>query len=202
MKDLFMGMLHALVNSIDAKDPYTRGHSQRVAWLSRYILKLTGADETQCQRAYLSGLLHDIGKIGVPDTVLTKEGTLTDEEYDLIKRHPVIGAHILARVRQVGDLVPGVLHHHERFDGKGYPQGLSGHAIPELGRVVGLADSLDAMTTSRTYRRAMPLEIAVAEIRRCSGTQFDPALVDLLLSQDVRAMFRAIPGVQTCPLDF
>jgi len=188
MERLFSGLLHALVSSIDAKDPYTRGHSQRVAWLSRLIARLDGLPEAKCQRVYLSGLLHDIGKIGISETVLCKTGRLTHEEFQEMKRHPEIGARILEGIPQVADTFPGILHHHERMDGKGYPAGLADCEIPLLGRFIGLADSYDAMTTNRTYRKAKPLQIAVAEIRRCAGTQFDPELADLFLQQDLPAV--------------
>lgn len=199
LEQLFMGMLHALVNSIDAKDPYTCGHSQRVAWLSRHIAGLAAVPEPQRQRVYLSGLLHDVGKIGINDALLSKTGRLTAEEYEEIKRHPVIGTRILEGMKQVEDLVPGVLYHHERIDGKGYSAGLSGDDIPLFGRVVGLADSLDAMTTNRTYRAALPLQLAAAEIRRFSGTQFDPRLVDLLLQDDWEVLFRKLPASNRPP---
>lgn len=185
LEQLFMGMLHALVSSIDAKDPYTCGHSQRVAWLSRHIASLAGVPDAQCQRIYLSGLLHDVGKIGVSESVLRKTGRLTEEEFDEMKRHPEIGARILEGVRRVHDLIPGVLYHHERIDGKGYPANLKGDEIPFFGRVICLADSFDAMTTDRTYRQARPIPIAAAEIRRCAGTQFDPELAQLLLEDDM-----------------
>ncbi len=199
LEQLFMGMLHALVNSVDAKDPYTCGHSQRVAWLSRHIAGLADIPEPQRQRVYLSGLLHDVGKIGITDALLGKTGRLTADEYEEIKRHPVIGARILEGMKQVEDLVPGVLYHHERIDGKGYSAGLSGNGIPLFGRVVGLADSLDAMTTNRTYRAALPLQLAIAEIRRFSGTQFDPQLVDLLLQDDWATLFRKLPASNRPP---
>jgi HD-GYP domain-containing protein (c-di-GMP phosphodiesterase class II) len=185
LEHLFLGMLHALVSSIDAKDPYTRGHSQRVAWLSRHLASLAGLGEDKCRRVYLSGLLHDIGKIGVSESVLRKAGRLTPQELDEIKRHPAIGAHILENVLHVEDIIPGVLHHHERLDGRGYPAGLKGDAVPFLGRIIGLADCFDAMTTNRTYRAARHVEIAAAEIRRCTGTQFDPRLAELLLGQNL-----------------
>ena len=188
LERLFSGLLHALVSSIDAKDPYTRGHSQRVAWLSRLVARLSGLPEAKCQRVYLSGLLHDIGKIGISETVLCKTGRLTHEEFQEMKRHPEIGARILEGIPQVADTFPGILHHHERMDGKGYPAGLAGCEIPLLGRFIGLADSYDAMTTNRTYRKARPLQIALAEIRRCAGAQFVPALADLFLQQDLPAV--------------
>ncbi len=185
LADLLMGLLHALVNSIDAKDPYTCGHSERVAYYSRALAGAAGLDARESDRVYLAGLLHDVGKIGVPDAILSKPGKLTVEEFTAMKRHPEIGARILGRVRQIADLVPGVLYHHERVDGRGYPRRLSGRDIPLLGRIICLADCFDAMTTSRTYRKALPLPVAVAEIRRCSGTQFDPELAELFLGLDL-----------------
>jgi putative two-component system response regulator len=129
----------------------------------------------------MAGLLHDVGKIGVPEAVLQKTGRLTPEEFEQMKKHPQVGAHILADLKQVADIVPGVMHHHERYDGKGYPTGLSGEQIPMMGRIICLADCFDAMTSNRTYRKALPLEVALAEIRRCGGTQFDPALTEVFL---------------------
>jgi putative two-component system response regulator len=130
----------------------------------------------------MAGLLHDVGKIGVPEQVLQKAGKLTDEEFEQIKKHPQIGAKILQDIKQLADIVPGVLYHHERFDGKGYPSGLAGKNIPLIGRIICLADCFDAMTTSRTYRAGRPTEAALAEIQRCAGTQFDPELTEVLLT--------------------
>ncbi len=178
---LMMGLLHALTSAVDAKDAYTCGHSERVALLSRRLSKEIGLPESQVDRIYMAGLLHDVGKIGVPEAVLQKTGKLTPEEFDQMKRHPGVGARILTDIKQVEDIIPGVLHHHERYDGKGYPTGLSGQNIPLMGRIICLADCFDAMTSNRTYRRALPLEVALSEIRRCSGTQFDPKLAEAFL---------------------
>jgi HD-GYP domain-containing protein (c-di-GMP phosphodiesterase class II) len=137
--------------------------------------------------------LHDVGKIGVPESVLQKTGRLTPEEFEQIKKHPEIGARILRDVPQLEDILPGVLHHHERYDGRGYPAGLAGENIPLMGRIICLADCFDAMTSSRTYRKALPLEVALTEIRRCAGTQFDPVLSDEFLKIDaeqLRALLR------------
>jgi HD-GYP domain-containing protein (c-di-GMP phosphodiesterase class II) len=175
---LMMGLLHSLTSAVDAKDAYTCGHSERVALLSRHIALEIGLPDTEVEEIYMAGLLHDVGKIGVPESVLQKTGKLTSEEFDLMKKHPQIGARILADVKQVKALIPGVLHHHERYDGKGYPTGLSGTNIPLMGRIICLADCFDAMTSNRTYRKALPIEVAVTEIRRCAGTQFDPALAE------------------------
>lgn len=185
LQDLLMGLLHALTASIDAKDKYTCGHSRRVALMSRKLAALSGFEPERVERVYLAGLLHDIGKIGVPESVLLKMGKLTDEEYDKVKRHPEIGAGILKGITQMEDALPVVLYHHERPDGRGYPRGLAGRDIPIEALIVGLADSLDAMSSNRTYRDAMSLEAVLAEIRRCSGTQFDSHLVELLLSLDL-----------------
>jgi HD-GYP domain-containing protein (c-di-GMP phosphodiesterase class II) len=186
---LFMGLLHSLINSVDAKDPYTCGHSERVAHFSRLLAQAVGLQTSQCERVYLAGLLHDVGKIGIPDAILSKPGKLTDEEFTVLKQHPQIGAYIVDHVRTIHDLIPAVLHHHERIDGRGYPRGLAGDEIPLLGRIVCLADCFDAMTTNRTYRAAMPVQSAIAEIRRCSGTQFDPRLAELFLELDLHAVF-------------
>lgn len=181
LADLLMGLLHAMVSSIDAKDPYTSGHSERVAHLSRRLAEALGYTPVMCQRVYLSGLLHDVGKIGVPDAILCKPGKLTDDEFTILKKHPEIGGRILTRIRQLTDLMPGVLYHHERYDGRGYPSKRAGKDIPRLGRIICLADCFDAMTTNRTYRAAMPIDSAIAEIRRCAGSQFDPQMSEAFL---------------------
>ena len=178
---LMMGLLHSLTSAVDAKDAYTCGHSERVALLSRHLAKNIKLLDAEVERIYMAGLLHDVGKIGVPEAVLQKPGKLTPEEFDQMKKHPEIGARILADIKQIRDIIPGVLHHHERYDGKGYPAGLAGEAIPLMGRILCLADCFDAMTSNRTYRKALPLEVALTEIRRCSGTQFDPGLAEAFL---------------------
>ncbi len=188
LEELMLGALHALTASIDAKDPYTCGHSRRVALISRRIAQEIGLSDAEVQRIYLSGLLHDVGKIGVPEGVLCKPGRLTDEEYDSMKRHPGIGANILSGIRALEDVLPGIFTHHERPDGRGYPQGLAGDAFPLQGRIVGLADGFDAMTSNRTYRKALSLETVVAEIRRCAGAQFDPHLVEVFLALDLERL--------------
>ena len=190
---LMMGLLHSLTSAVDAKDAYTCGHSERVALLSRHLAVLTKLPDNEIERIYMAGLLHDVGKIGVPESVLQKTGKLTPEEFELMKKHPEIGARILADVKQVEDIIPGVLYHHERYDGKGYPSGLAGKNIPLMGRIICLADCFDAMTSNRTYRKALPLEVALAEIRRCSGTQFDPELAETFLKinpDEFRALLR------------
>ena len=189
IKELFIGSLKALTSSIDAKDNYTHGHSDRVAFISRWIAERLSEqeqlEEEQLHKVYLAGLLHDIGKIGIDENVLRKTGKLTEEEYKRIKMHPTIGAGILREIKQMRDIVPGVLCHHERIDGSGYPNGLTGEQIPLTGKIVGLADSFDAMTSKRTYRDAMSVEQALIEIEKGLGTQFDEKIGRVFLNSDV-----------------
>jgi HD-GYP domain-containing protein (c-di-GMP phosphodiesterase class II) len=192
MHSMFIGTLHALSTTIDAKDSYTHGHSERVALISKQLAAAAGLDDETVERVYLSGLVHDVGKIGVPEAVLTKPGRLTKEEYDLVKMHPETGARILEGIRQMDDLIPGVLHHHEAWDGSGYPHGLAGRDIPLFGRILGLADAFDAMSSDRTYRNAMPMHKVLDEVRRCSGQQFDPDLADVFVGLDFGAYLNMI----------
>jgi HD-GYP domain-containing protein (c-di-GMP phosphodiesterase class II) len=198
LKDLFIGSLKALTNSIDAKDQYTRGHSERVAFISRWIAERLSEKEPlkeeQLHRIYLAGLLHDIGKIGISEAVLCKQGKLTDEEFECIRKHPSIGAGILREIKQMRDIVPGVLCHHERLDGKGYPNGLVGEQVPLIGRIVGLADSFDAMTSKRTYRDARNIEQALAEVEKGLGTQFDEKIGRIFLDSDVYRLWDILQG--------
>jgi HD-GYP domain-containing protein (c-di-GMP phosphodiesterase class II) len=198
LKELFVGSLKALTSSIDAKDPYTRGHSERVAIISRWIAERLAEkeplDAEQIHQIYLSGLLHDIGKIGINENVLCKNGRLTPEERTCIQRHPTIGAGILRGIKQMRDIVPGVLCHHERMDGKGYPDGVPGKAIPLTARIIGIADSFDAMTSKRVYRDAMTMGQAVEEIRKGLGTQFDEKIGRIFLESDVNDLWDMIQG--------
>ncbi|MBN8597142.1 MAG: HD-GYP domain-containing protein [Planctomycetes bacterium] len=173
-----IGTIEALTAAIDAKDPYTRGHSERVAALSKQIALAYGIDEAEAERIRTAGIVHDVGKIGVPERVLCKPGKLDDEEFALIKMHPEIGHRILKGVLLLEHTLPGVLHHHERFDGRGYPHRLVGERIPLQARIIGIADTFDAMSSSRSYRPAMPREKVLAEIERCAGSQFDPSVVE------------------------
>jgi putative nucleotidyltransferase with HDIG domain len=181
VRGLMMGLLHSLVSAVDAKDAYTCGHSERVALMARELAAIAGEPAALVERVYMAGLLHDVGKIGVPEHVLQKPGKLTPEEFDLMKQHPEIGARILRDVKQLEDVIPGVLHHHERWDGRGYPNKLAGADIPMMGRVICLADCFDAMTSNRTYRRALPFEVAMMEIKNGAGTQFDPHLAEAFI---------------------
>ncbi|MBM4027448.1 MAG: HD domain-containing protein [Planctomycetes bacterium] len=196
LKELFVGSLKALTNSIDAKDQYTRGHSERVALISRWIAERVAQreplEEDQIHKIYLAGLLHDIGKIGIDENVLRKNGKLAPEERACISRHPSIGAGILRGIKQMRDIVPGVLCHHERVDGKGYPEGLRGDEIPLTGKIVGLADSFDAMTSRRTYRDAMSVGRALEEIRNGLGTQFDARIGAIFLESDIDRLWEMI----------
>lgn len=196
LKELFAGSLKALTNSIDAKDQYTRGHSERVAFISRWIAERMAQthpiSEKEIHYIYLAGLLHDIGKIGVSENVLRKRDKLTDEERAVICAHPRIGASILSEIRQMDNIVPGVLCHHERLDGKGYPQGLTGGQIPLIARIIGLADAFDAMTSKRVYREAMSIRRALSEIQKGVGTQFDPEVVQSFLDSDIEKLWRII----------
>jgi len=196
LKDLFIGSLKALTSTIDAKDKYTHGHSERVAFISRWIAERLSEkeplEEEQIHKIYLAGLLHDVGKIGVEESVLRKSGRLTEEEFSRVKKHPSIGAGILREITQMRDIVPGVLCHHERIDGGGYPNGLVGEQIPLTGKIVGLADSFDAMTSKRTYRDAMTVEQALAEIEKGLGTQFDKKLGRVFLDSDVHQLWNII----------
>jgi len=202
LQELLMGVLHALSETIDAKDPYTHGHSRRVAMLSRRLAERLGLSPGKVHAMYLAGLLHDIGKIGVPEHVLCKTGRLTDEEFETIKRHPGLGAKILQGIRQLDDIIVGIITHHERPDGGGYPRGLRGDEIPLEGRIVGLADVFDAMTSDRTYRRALNLDHVIAEIRECCPSQFDRQLVSVLLDMDIPALVKELRAEDHVQLTF
>jgi HD-GYP domain-containing protein (c-di-GMP phosphodiesterase class II) len=196
LQELFIGALKSLTSSIDAKDEYTRGHSERVAFVSRWIAeRLSGEQalsEEQIRKVYLAGLLHDIGKLGIDEAVLRKKGKLTNEELDCIKRHPRVGADILGGIKQMHDIVPGVLYHHERIDGKGYPDGLTNDEIPLIGKILSVADSFDAMTSKRTYREAMTVEQSLEEIEKCARTQFDENVSRVFLDSDVYYLWSLI----------
>jgi len=181
----FLGTIKAMTAAIDAKDRYTRGHSDRVARLSAELARGAGLDPAQVERIHLSGLVHDVGKIGVPEHVLCKNGRLTDEEFGLIRLHPEIGYRILSQIPALDDLLPGVLHHHERWAGGGYPHKIAGADIPLMARIICIADTFDAMSSTRSYRPAMPRERVLEEIGACAGTQFDPELAECFLRLDL-----------------
>ena len=176
LEQAYMESIETLRYTVEAKDPYTKGHSDRVAEYSVLIGKSLNLSEEELKNLKIGGLFHDIGKIGVPDSILLKESRLDDEEYSQIKNHPLIGVHILSNATIFQDIIPIVKHHHERFDGKGYPSQLSGKDIPYLARIVSIADSFDAMTSKRSYRNALPLEVVKNEFLKNIGTQFDPEI--------------------------
>ena len=176
-----MESIETLRLAVDAKDIYTRGHSDRVSEYCVLIGKKLGLPEEDIKALKIGGLFHDIGKIGVPDSVLLKEEKLTDEEYSQIKNHPSIGAHILSTATIFADILPIVKHHHEKYDGTGYPSKLSGESIPYLARIAALADTFDAMSSKRPYRDALSIEVIKEEIKKNKGTQFDPKLADVFL---------------------
>ena len=176
-RELFIGSMRAFVAAIDAKDPYTRGHSERVAAYSRVITKHLGLPESEQHRIWVGALLHDVGKIGIEDKILTKGGVLTDEEYEQMKLHPVIGAEIMSRIEQLKAMIPAIRWHHEAWDGSGYPDGLEGEKIPLSARIVGIADTFDAITTNRPYQKAYESAFAVETIHKLSGKRFDVRVV-------------------------
>ncbi len=177
----FVETTKALANAIDAKDRYTHGHSTRVAILSRQIAKEAGYSDEDCDQVYFAALLHDVGKIGVPDEVINKTGKLTNEEFQQIKQHPVLGYQILSSIKHSPNLSIGARYHHERYDGSGYPDGLSGTDIPEIARIIAVADAYDAMTSNRSYRNALPQQVVRDEIAAGLGTQFDYMFAAIML---------------------
>jgi len=181
--DMFEQTAEALATAIDAKDKYTHGHSNRVAQYSQMIARDAGKTDEECEQIYFAALLHDVGKIGVDESIINKDGRLTDEEFAQIKMHPIYGSQILSQIQQSPYLSIGARHHHERYDGKGYPDGLSGEAIPEIARIICVADSYDAMSSKRSYRDPMPQEKVRAELVKGTGTQFDPQFAEIMIRQ-------------------
>jgi putative nucleotidyltransferase with HDIG domain len=184
-KSLFHEFVDALTKAVDARDPYTALHSHRVAEISEMLAREMGFDEDFALWVHIAGHLHDIGKIGIRDSILSKPGKLTPEEMDEIKSHPKMGADIISNVTGLKPIVTTILHHHERWDGKGYPQGLSGEEISPGARVIAVADSLDAMLSERPYRPSMTLSSALSEIQSLSGTKYDPKVVEALMKTDI-----------------
>lgn len=181
LEKAYLESIETLRYTVEAKDTYTRGHSDRVSEYSYLIGKYLNLPEEDLKRLKLGGLFHDIGKIGVPDSILLKTERLTEDEYSEIKNHPAIGAHILSNATMFQDIIPIVKHHHERYDGKGYPGKLQGENIPYLARITAIADTYDAMTSKRAYRDPLSIDIVKAEFEKNSGTQFDPKLVPVFL---------------------
>lgn len=181
IRDLFIQTVTALSEAVDAKDRYTSGHSKRVAEYSRMIAARMGKNAEEQDEIYRAGLLHDVGKIRIPVEIINKAGKLTDEEYNIIKIHPVTGYHILRGISDSSFIAIAAKYHHERYDGGGYPNGLEGTKIPEVARILGVADSYDAMTSNRSYRKALPQDVVRAEIEKGKGTQFDPVIADIMI---------------------
>lgn len=182
LESAYMESIQTLRYTVEAKDMYTRGHSDRVSEYSNLIGNRLGLNDSDIKLLQIGGLFHDIGKIGVPDSILLKEARLTDDEYSQIKNHPSIGAHILSNATIFTDIIPIVKHHHEKFDGTGYPGRLRGEDIPYLARIAAIADTFDAMTSIRPYRKALPIDIVKEEFKKYSGTQFDPDIAKAFLA--------------------
>jgi HD-GYP domain-containing protein (c-di-GMP phosphodiesterase class II) len=176
-RQLFIGTVKSLAAAIDGKDPYTRGHSERVSRFSVAIAQRLGLDDDEVEKIRISALLHDVGKIGIDDKILKKPAALTDEEYDVMKKHPQKGYKIMSQIPAMKEFLPGMYMHHEMVDGKGYPQGLKGEEIPLMGKIVAVADTFDAMTTDRPYQKAMKFEDAVARIESFVNTRYDAEVV-------------------------
>ena len=184
-EELSVQVIETLVGTIDAKDRYTNGHSVRVAKYSRMIAEKLGKSREECKQIYYVGLLHDIGKIGIPDEIINKSSKLTDEEFAIIKTHPEVGYNLLSKLTKIENVSIGAHYHHERFDGRGYPEGLKGEEIPEIARIIAVADTYDAMTSNRSYRKAMPQEKVRSELEKGKGTQFDAKFAELMLAIDL-----------------
>jgi putative nucleotidyltransferase with HDIG domain len=180
-RELFIGSLRAFVAAVDAKDPYTRGHSERVASYSRTIGRYLQLPEEVQHKIWIGALLHDVGKIGVEDRILRKEGVLLPEEYEQMKLHTVMGADIMSPIEQLREMIPAIRSHHEAWNGRGYPDGLKGEQIPLFARIVGVADTFDAITTNRPYQQAYSLQFAVETITRLTGSRFDAKIVTAFL---------------------
>lgn len=193
----YLQTVMALANSIEAKDPYTRGHCERVMEISCKIANAMGYKEDEIEELKYAAILHDIGKIGISASILKKAGMLTDDEYNEIKKHPQIAYNILKDVLFIKKGLNGILQHHERYDGKGYPNGLKGQEICEFGRILSIADAFDAMTSDRPYRKGMSMETVIKEVERCKGTQFDPYIADVLVKMIRRSIREKVLEYQT-----
>ena len=182
IKTLSVEVMEALAHTIDAKDEYTKGHSVRVAKYSRMLAEKLGMNDEDCESVYYMALLHDIGKIGVPNEIINSKSKMTDEEYAIMKTHPCIGSDILEEIKSRPDLMIGARWHHERYDGKGYPDQKAGEDIPYFARIISVADSYDAMTSNRSYRKFLPQDVVRSEIEKNCGTQFDPNIAKCMIS--------------------
>lgn len=186
LKELFYKTIKSIASALDAKDPYTHGHSMRVTLYSIILAKELNVPSNQLEAIETAGLLHDIGKIAIPESILCKPGKLTDDEFVIMKSHPANSEKLIASIKKLHEISPGVKHHHERWDGRGYPDKLKGEEIPFAARIIAIADTYDAMTSTRSYRVALSHETAISEIEKCAGTQFDPVLAKKFIEiQDI-----------------
>ncbi len=192
-RELFLASIRALAEAIDAKDPYTRGHSERVATYAAATAREMGLPAEDVERIRLSALLHDVGKIGVDDRIIRKPTALTEEEFEVMKTHPIKGAAIMSAIPQLADVIPGMKYHHEKWSGGGYPEGISGERIPLQARIVTVADTFDAMTTTRPYQKAMEIEYVLDRIRQFAGVRFDPVVVEAFLRAFEKGDLMPIP---------
>jgi putative nucleotidyltransferase with HDIG domain len=181
-QELFLETIRTLAAAIDAKDPYTRGHSERVSSYSMAIARHLGLAQDEVFRLRIASILHDVGKLGIRDGILNKPGGLSEEEFAVMRQHPDIGAQIMSSIKTLKDIIPGIRNHHETWDGKGYPDRIAGEQIPMVARIIGVADTFDAMTTNRPYQEAMTLEFVVGKMRDMSGTRFDPKVIEAFLT--------------------
>jgi len=181
-QELFLATIRTLATAIDAKDPYTRGHSERVSSFSMAIARHLGLNQEEVFRVRIAAILHDVGKLGIRDGILNKPAGLTSEEFEVMQQHPKIGAQIMAPIPMLKDIIPGIRNHHETWDGNGYPDGLTGEEIPMVARIIAVADTFDAMTTTRPYQKAMSLSFVLDKMRSMSGTRFAPEVVDALIA--------------------
>jgi putative nucleotidyltransferase with HDIG domain len=177
-QELFLETIRTLAAAIDAKDPYTRGHSERVASYAMAISRHLGLSQEEVFRVHIAAILHDVGKLGIRDGILNKPGGLSDEEFEVMRQHPAIGAQIMSPIRMLKDIIPGIRNHHETWDGTGYPDRLQGEQIPMVARIIGVSDTFDAMTTTRPYQQAMTLDYVLTKMRSMVGSRFDPKVID------------------------
>jgi HD-GYP domain-containing protein (c-di-GMP phosphodiesterase class II) len=181
-QELFLETIRTLAAAIDAKDPYTHGHSERVSSYSMAISRHLELNQEEVFRVHIAAILHDVGKLGVRESILNKPGGLSDEEFEVMRQHPSIGAQIMSPIRMLKDIIPGIRNHHETWDGTGYPDSLEGEQIPMVARIIGVADTFDAMTTNRPYQQAMTLDYVLAKMRSMSGSRFDPVVVEAFMA--------------------
>jgi hypothetical protein len=200
-REAYESTIRALVQAVETKDHYTRGHSERVSRASVLIARILRMRDDRVEALRYAGILHDVGKLGVPTRVLQKTGALDDEEFDAIKRHPWNGTEMVRGIAFLEEAYTGIMHHHERLDGRGYPMGLAGHDIPEFARIIAVADAFDSMTSTRSYRGARQVPEALKELEKCAGTQFDPSMVSALIEALHREPWTAVAPAEQRPVD-